>query len=297
MVKDIYSDILEGNSFIDELILLKKNSLTTDILNFRKKLRQEKFDLAVDLQGLFRSGLIGYISGAPVRVGFSNARELATIFYTHKVDAPIKLHAVDRNLKLAEFLGCEIRDIKFPLEVRSKTLSEISDFLKKKGIGAKHPLVILAPGSRWEKKCWPPKSFSKLGDLLAQELRAVVILIGNNQEKSLLKEIKKEMTVSPTVVIDFTLSKLAGLLKMADVMVTNDSGPMHIAAAAGAPIVALFGPTNPNRTGPYTNKKLVIQKHIDCTPCFRKPCIYKHFVCMESIAVKEVFESVKQILK
>jgi len=130
-----------------------------------------------------------------------------------------------------------------------------------------------AVGWRKNKKRWPPRLLSRLGNLPAQELRAEIIFIGNNQEKSLLKEVKQEMKVPSTVVIDFTLSKLAGLLKMSDVMVTYDSGPMHIVATAGGPIVALFGPTNPNRTGPHT-KKIRNSKTMDCIPCFRKPCIY-----------------------
>ncbi len=297
LVKEIYADILHGNPCIDELILLKKNSLTTAIFPFGKKLHQARFDLVLDIQGLFRSGLIAYLSGAPIRVGFRNGRELSTIFYTHKVDIPISLHAVDRNLKLASSLGCKNQKVKFPLKMNRKSLCEVSDFFKKNQLNNKNPIIILAPGGRWEKKRWPAKFFSRLGLLLSKELKAGVILIGDNQERRLVQEIRNSMQISAAEAIDVSLPFLVEIIGKSDVVVTNDSAPMHIAAATGIPVVALFGPTNPDRTGPYTERKLVIRKDMECIPCFRKPCIYNRFDCMESISVEEVFEGVKHILK
>lgn len=297
LIKDIYTGIFDGNTYIDELILFKKNSLTTAIMAFRKRLREGRFNIAVDMQGLFRSGLIAYLSGAIVRVGFRDARELAPLFYTHKVDAPRNLHAVDRNLKLAASLGCEIQEIKFPLKVSQEALNEVSEFLKKNQLNTGYPLVTLVPGGRWEKKRWPAHSFSRLGDLLSQELNASILFIGNNEEKRLINDIRRAMKISSTEAIDFPLQKLTALLSRSDVVVTNDSGPIHIAAATGTPVVALFGPTDPGRTGPYTKKHLIIRKDMECIPCFRKRCIYDSFVCMESITPEEVLEGVKRILK
>lgn len=94
----------------------------------------------------------------------------------------------------------------------------------------------------------------------------------------------------------FSLQELAALIKKSDVLVTNDSGPMHIAAAVGTPVVALFGPTEPARTGPYTENCIVIKKEMDCSPCFRSRCTKKSFECMEFITVDEVFEAVKKLL-
>lgn len=297
LIKDIYAGIFDGNTYIDELILLKKNSLTTAIKGFRKRLLEGKFDIAVDMQGLFRSGLIAYLSGAMVRVGFSNARELAPLFYTHKVGAPRNLHAVDRNLKLAASLGCEIGEIKFPLKVCQEALDEASEFFKKNQLNTKRPLVTLVPGGRWEKKRWPAHSFSRLGDLLSHELNASILFIGNSAEEKLINDIRKAMKIPTTEAIDFPLQKLTALLSRSDVVVTNDSGPIHIAAAVGTPVVALFGPTDPGQTGPYTKKHLIIRKDMECIPCFRKRCIYDRFVCMESITPEEVLEGIKSILK
>lgn len=297
VIKDIYADIVIRNPLIDDLILLRKNSLTTSILSFRKKLRDGSFDLAVDVQGLFRSGLIAFLSGAAVRVGFSNAREMAPLFYTRKVDADLNLHAVDRNLKLAASLGCENQEIKFPIAVSKEAQEEASDFLRKNKLDTGQPLITFVPGARWEKKKWPSQSFSRLGDLLNQELRAGIILAGSRQEEGLIHKIRGAMKNSSVEVVDFSLTKLTALLTRSDVVVTNDSGPMHIAAAVGTPVVALFGPTDPQRTGPYTKRCLIIRKEMNCMPCFRKPCSQNSFECMESIAVEEAFEGVKQMLK
>ncbi len=297
VIKDIYADIINENPLIDDLILLKKNSLTTSILSFRKKLRHGRFDLAVDMQGLFRSGLIAFLSGAPVRVGFSNARELAPLFYTHKVDAPLHLHAVDRNLKLADSLDCKNQEINFPLNISQEAQQEVSEFLQKNQLDNRQPVITFVPGARWEKKRWPSKSFSRLGDFLNKELRAGIIVTGSRQEEGLIHKIRGDIKNSSSEAAGFTLSKLTELLKRSDVVVTNDSGPMHIAAAVGTPVVALFGPTCPARTGPYTKKRIIIHKNMECIPCFRKPCSQNSFECMESITVEEVFEGVKQMLR
>ena len=297
VAKDIYADILHGNPLIDSLILLKKSCLTTSILSFRKKLHQGSFDLAIDMQGLFRSGLIAFLSGAAIRIGFSNARELASLFYTHKVDAPLNLHAVDRNLKLAAALDCEVQDINFSLNLNPEDLEETLDFLQENQLGTRRPLVTFVPGARWEKKRWPPLYFSRLGDLINKELRAGIIVAGSRQEEGLIHEIRSAMKNSSSEAAGFSLRKLTALLSKSDVVVTNDSGPMHIAAAVGTPVVALFGPTDPVRTGPYTKKRIIIQKEMECIPCFRKPCSQNSFECMKSITVEEVFEGVTQILK
>ena len=297
VVKDAYVDILNGNPLIDELILLIKSSLTTSIFSFRKKLRHGSFDLAVDMQGLFRSGLIAFLSGAPVRIGFSNARELASLFYTHKVDAPLNLHAVDRNLKLAAALGCEVQEIEFPINLNRETEQEASGFIQKIQLDTRRPLVTLVPGARWEKKRWPLHSFSRLGDLLIEKMGAGIIVAGSRQENRLIHEIRSAMKNPSAEAVDFSLTKLTALLSKSDVVVTNDSGPMHIAVAMRTPVVALFGPTDPERTGPYSKKCLIIQRDLECIPCFRKQCSQGSFECMESITVEEVFKGVKKILR
>jgi lipopolysaccharide heptosyltransferase I len=296
LIKDIYTGIFDGNTYIDELILFKKNSLTTAIISFRKRLREGKFDIAIDMQGLFRSALIAYLSGASARVGFLDAKELAPLFYTDKVDAPRKLHAVERNLKLAASLGCEIREIKFPLTVDRGALVGASEFLKQNQLNTRKPLITLVPGGRWEKKRWPAHSFTRLAGLLSQELNASILFIGNNEEEKLINGIRAAMKTQSTEAIDLPLPKLTALLSKSDVVVTNDSGPIHIAAALGTPVVALFGPTDPEQTGPYTKKQLIIRKDMECIPCFRKRCIYDSFVCMESITPEEVFEGIKSML-
>ena len=297
VIKDVYGDILNGNPLIDDLILLNKNSLTTSILSFRKKLRQGRFDLTVDMQGLFRSGFVAFLSGAPVRVGFSNAREMAPLFYTYKVDAPLNLHAVDRNLKLAASLGCENQEIDFPLNLSEEVQQKVSRYLQKNQLDTKHPLITFVPGARWEKKRWPALLFSRLGNLLNQELSAGIIVAGSREEKGLIHEIRSAMKIPSSEATDFSLQKLTALLIKSDVVVTNDSGPMHIAAAKGTPVVALFGPTDPQRTGPYTKKCIIIHKEMECAPCFRKHCNQNSFECMESITVEEVFEGVQRMLR
>lgn len=296
VVKDIYADLLDGNPYIDDLILLKKNSLTLSVFSFAKRLRQGKFDLAIDLQGLFRSGFIAFLSGAPQRVGFENAREQAAIYYTDKVEASVELHAVDRNLKLAASIGCNIQKPEFEINISKEAEKKVSDFFRAIHLNKKNPIITFVPGTRWEKKRWPSQSFSRLGNRLIKQLKANIIFTGSHQEMKLISEISVALQDPSGNATGFSLQELAALIKKSDVLVTNDSGPMHIAAAVGTPVVALFGPTEPARTGPYTENCIVIKKEMDCSPCFRSRCTKKSFECMEFITVDEVFEAVKKLL-
>ncbi|MBI5197558.1 MAG: lipopolysaccharide heptosyltransferase II, partial [Nitrospirae bacterium] len=303
VVKEQWADILQGHPYIDELILLKKNSLTSGFRAFRKRLRQGRYDLAIDLQGLFRSGLIASLSGAPIRLGFANAREMATVFYTHRLNISRDLHAVQRNLDLMALIGWKPSErfqgpafTHFPLFVGLEASRRVADFLNRH-LKREGPLIVILPGSRWDKKRWPARNFAHLGTLLNEELKADIILLGAPQEVPLIQEIQGGLKGPSLKVTDFTLREMVSLLSRADLLVTNDSGPMHAAAAVGTSVVALFGPTDPGRTGPYGQAAHVIQKPMECSPCFRKPCIHDRFVCMESISVEEVLTGVKRLLR
>jgi heptosyltransferase-1 len=148
----------------------------------------------------------------------------------------------------------------------------------------------------WDTKLWREDRFAMLADRIARELNIPVVITGSAHEKSYAGSIIKE--VKTTIVVDLagqtTLKDLACLYRQAAVVVTTDSGPMHIAAAVGTPVVALFGPTDPRRTGPYGRGHTVISKTLPCSPCFLKQCPTKE--CMEGITVEEVFEGVKEKL-
>jgi len=289
------NELLEGHPMINKLWIINKDawkrikSVRITIKELRalfKSLKAEKYDLVVDLQGLLRSGIIAKATGAPVRVGFKEAREGSRFFYTHTVRSGKDVHAVDRNLEIAKFLGCDISDIRFPFPLSfSRQLSAASG-------GISHQLhkeyAVMAPGARWETKRWHPERFGKLAAMLPVNS---VVVGGKSDIDTADIVVKNSRSNALSVAGKTTLRELIEIIRNARFVITNDSGPMHIAAALGVPVFAIFGPTNPMRTGPYGSSHVIIKKDLECSPCYKKKC--RNVQCMEEIKVNDVAEAIR----
>lgn len=283
--------ILESHPMINKLWVIDKDSWKNiqnvkstiqEIKVLFKKLKQEKYDLVVDLQGLLRSGVITGATGAPVRIGFREAREGSSVFYTHKVAGGKNIHAVDRYLKIAESLGCNIADISFPFSTFDSSLSFIPDPSSLKDY------VVIVPGARWKTKIWPAEKFGKLVSLLPLES----IIVGSKTDKAIADEIVSLSGGRAVSLAGKTnLRELIAVISRANFIVSNDSGPMHIAAALNVPVFAIFGPTDPSRTGPYGKGHTIIREDILCSPCFRKSC--DDMKCMKDLSVEKVYGIIK----
>lgn len=284
--------LLENHPMVSRLWIIKKDQwknyrkigeTAAEIRGLFKGLKNESFDMVVDLQGLFRSGIITYATHSPIRIGFSEAREGSPIFYNYKVKGGKDIHAVDRYLKLALAIGCE-PEIRFPLPliIESEKVRTI-----KKELGA---YAVIVPGARWRTKQWDAERFGKLASML--DIRTLVVGSGSDDEIArIIEGVSKGNALSLAGKTDIT--ELVSIIRSARFVVSNDSGPMHIAAAAGIPIVAIFGPTNPIRTGPYGSRHVIVQSDIFCVPCYKKMC--KTMMCMSDISVEKVYEAVKAL--
>lgn len=235
------------------------------------KLREHRFDLVVDLQGLFRSGAAAWLSGCGMRVGFANGREGSALCYTHRIAVPDPdLHAVDRNLLVAQALGCPAAVPVFPLCPLEADRGIVHTLLGRHGLGAGTRWVAMHVSARWPTKRWPLVSFVAVARALREDGLQVVV-IGAASERPEAQEV-----AAATGAIDLagqtSLAVLPALLERAACLVTNDSGPMHIAAAMGTPVVALFGPTSPVRTGPYGAGHRVMKTALPCQPCLSRSC-------------------------
>ena len=296
-------EIIRDNPNLDEVILFERKRWGgfddigykfKGLTEFIRELRQKRFDLVIDLQGLFRSGLITYLSGADSRIGFANAREFSPIFYNYKVShPPIEMHAVDRYLLIAKELGADITKKDFKINIPEKEKRYAASLISR---NKKRPLIAINPSARWETKMWPLKRYAGLIDAIAVKLKAQPVLIGSKEDEVRVNELLS-MTMSRPLNLSgkTSLLQLSALLKKVALLITNDSGPMHIAAAVGTPVIAIFGPTRPVRTGPYGNGHVVLQSGLPCANCLKKRC--SDLKCMESITVDEVFNSVKKLLK
>ena len=263
-------------------------------------LRAERFDLVIDLQGLFRSGALARLSGSPVRIGFANAREGSPWFYTHRVPvSSMEMHAVDRYLLVAAALGASSKGTpQFRFKKLEEDLVAIRDLCQSKRFSVEKPWVAMSVWARWPTKRWPLSAFAAVIDQLTRENLGPVVLIGSSDEKDEAGQLKT-MTSSPFV--DLTgavpLGSLPALLSRASVLITNDSGPMHVAAAVGTPVVALFGPTSASRTGPYGGSHTVLTHEVSCRPCFSRACQHTpQMECLRAITPQHVVETARHVL-
>lgn len=265
-----------------------------------KELRQERYDAVIDLQGLFRSALIGLFARTSHRYGPAEAREKpAELCYRHKLHCPAGvIHALERNCALMEdFSGLKQISPEYRLPVVEKYARSVDRLLAGHGLTGKK-FIAVTPGTRWATKQWPPEFFGAVIRQCAEQLKWLeFVLLGSTAEKSVCEAVRKAAGGVP--VTDFsgltTPGELAELIRRAEILVCNDSGPMHIAPAAGTPVIALFGPTLPTLTGPYGPNCRVIQPKLDCIGCLSKTCISNR--CHEAVNPSQVAETALALLK
>ena len=263
-----------------------------------RAIRAGKFNLAVDLQGLFRSALFGWLSGAPAHIGFAEAREGSTWLYRYLVQSGgSSFHAVDRYLLIARSLAAPIEPLgpaSFPLPADPDIAARMAALV---GNG-EGDVVVVNPSARWPTKQWPPESFAVVADAVHAR-GARVVLIGAPDDEAIGEQVVRHMQAQPLNLIGkTTLKELIALLRLARVVVTNDSGPMHLAAAVGTPVVALFGPTDPAKTGPYGGGHVVLRSAVPCSPCFSRRCANPVTLeCLTTIRPQQVIESVTIAIK
>lgn len=260
-------------------------------------LRKERFDVAVDLQGLFRSAAIGWLSGAPERIGFANGREGSPWWYSRLVPVPTQeMHAVDRYLLVADAMG---RTSASPPEFRFRIMRADRDavdrLLEQHGVMRGAPWIAVNVSARWPTKRWPAASFAAVADRVQREGLGRVVLIGGPDERAETAAVQRLMKVQAVDLTGATaIGQLPALLSQAAALITNDSGPMHIAVAVKTPVVALFGPTSAQRTGPYGTGHRVLSADVACRPCFSRTCRNAiQLECLTTITPDQVVMAVK----
>ncbi len=263
----------------------------------RSSFRASPYGVVLDLQASFRSGLLALMNPGGRRAGFADARELNTLFQHERIAVPAATtHALDKNLLFASHLGCEARPGDFFLSTSAEAEAEVDAFLQAAGVYSGERLVYVQPAARWQSKQWLVERWAHLADrLAARGLQSV--FGGSAADLPLLRQIGAAMQEVKPLIAAGRLSLLAGaaLIKRSALYVGVDTGPMHMAALSGRPVVALFGPTHPERVGPYTTASRVLQaKGLDCLCCRRRFC--SHQSCMHGISVEMVEQAVAELL-
>jgi heptosyltransferase-1 len=260
---------------------------------FFRDLRSRGFDLAIDLQGLLRSGLMTFATGAPVRVGRADAREGASLFYTHRIESS-HAHAVDRLLDLAEALGGDRTCPRFELAVGDDDRRWAIDAI----CGVPRPLLVLNPGARWLTKRWPPAHFAEVARRAVARFGAGIVVVGAAEDRPLSAAIRDELGPLGIPIRDLTgqtsLLGLSAVMGEADLVLSNDTGPLHLAVASGAPVVSVFTCTDPSKTGPYGPRSEVVRTRVWCAASCLRRC--DRMDCMAELTPDRVWPVVARKL-
>ncbi len=295
-----YEPLLQGHPDLDATLPFDRSASRRNWTRipwhygrFLRLLRQEHFDLVLDLQGLLRSGLMTAASGAPRRVGLSTAREGAVWFYTDVV--PVAdfhaIHAVDRYWLIAEALGAGQGPKEFRLPASAQAEIWATDLLQ----ACPRPWLVLGVGARWITKRWLPEHFTVLARQAQEHFGGTIILVGGHEEQAPARQVAGCLTGEVRDVTGrTTLPQLTSLLRRADVMIANDTGPLHLAAALGRPVVAPYTCTRVLLNGPYGQEAGAVETRVACQGSYLKRC--GRMDCMKELMPERLWPMVQEIL-
>jgi heptosyltransferase III len=301
MVREYTRELVEHHSCVDEVLVYEHEDSLASLWSMLMIIRRKEFDAAIIPYPRFRPTLILFLAGIPLRVG-SGYRWYSFLFnrrvFEHRKDA--RRHEVEYNINLLSTLGITPTgepQFEFRIPLSAQVVADA--WLARNGIGISEGFVILHPGSGGSARDWPAEKFAALGNRIKQELSLKTVVTGGKGEGGLVQKVVQGIDGSSSSVVgELTLMELGALIRRAKLFISNSTGPMHIAAVVGAPVVAFFPPIlqcSPVRWGPYTNKKKVlIADGANCPLCNGLPC--RSDVCMDRIGVESAFNAAKEIL-
>jgi lipopolysaccharide heptosyltransferase I len=295
-----YASLLEGHPDLD-CVLPFDRAGGSDVLqtllrlaHFERRLHRMRFDLVIDLQGLLRSGLMCAATRAPRRVGLSSAREGATWFYTDtlRVADFNAVHAVDRCWLVAEALGVGELPKRFRVPVRAADRQWAEEAL----VGCPRPWLMLGVGSRWITKRWPPEHFATLIHKAQERFGGTAVFVGGREEVPLARKVARRLRGHTIDLSGRTsLPHLAAVLEAADVMVANDTGPLHLAVALGRPVVAPYTCTSIRLNGPYGAESGAVETRVPCQGSYIKRC--DRLDCMNELTPFRIWPLLQRALQ
>ena len=273
-----YVDLVRCFTDVDRVIPFYRRSFFTDLRPFLRELRTHKYDYIIDLQGLLKSAIVVMLAKGRERIGPSFHREGSHFFYSAIAGKRNKnRHAVEQNLDIVRYLGLDLVEPAFPVKFPRKNLNE------------KRPRVAILPSSRWPTKTWPTQYFIDVARRLHETSDVSLFLLGSPDDIQVCGEIERGFggrvvnMAGKAALVD-----TGGILQEMDLLIANDSGPVHMAAAIGIPTLVIFGPTDPDRTGPYDNQHRVAKASLSCQPCFSRTCARRDNACLYAVTPEMV---------
>jgi len=273
VVHPAYQDLVACFADVDRVIPFARDVWSGAMMGNLRALRAEPYDLIVDFQGILKSALASRLARGGRRIGPSFHREGSRLFYNAVAGPRNKdRHAVEENLDVIRHLGLPVLPPVFPMEFPMQLMGE------------PEPRVALIPFSRWPSKNWPVSLFAQTGRDLQEHANASIFLIGGAAEAAACAEMEKEFKGRVmNLAGKLSLPQLGGVLQAMNLVIANDSGPMHMAASLGTPVLAVFGPTDKKRTGPYGDRHRVAIGKLRCQPCFSERCRFQDVSCLRTV--------------
>ena len=281
-----YVELVRCFTDVNRVISFARHAVLRGLRPLVRSVRQTEYDLVVDLQGLLKSACVARLARARKVIGPSFHREGTGLFYTAIAGRRDKnRHAVEENLDVVRYLGLEVLTPEFPIRFPEAAVAQPV------------PRIGLVPVSRWPAKNWAAESFAEAARRLQKEAGATIFLFGGPSDASACERIAASLG-SPVVNVAgrTTLVEMGGLFAKMHLVIANDSGPLHMAAAVGVPVLGIYGPTDPRRTGPFGRRNAVVAAAADCRPCFRRICGRGGAGCIADIRPAQVVEAAMRML-
>ncbi len=310
LVEEDAASLVEGHEALDRVLVSKRKrwmrglrsssffSTISEIYRFIKALRDTHYDMILDFQALLKSGVLIAFARGRRKIGFGKGlehMEHSYIFLNERIPAvDMEIHALSRGMMFMEALGIPSDTVEYKLPVSSHDYEKVEDLMTTYGLLGAKTLIAINPVAKWETKLWANKKFSQLADMLIHRYDAKIVFTGGPDDRPTIQDIMAAMKGHAVNLAGHTtLKMLAALYEKMVFVVSTDTGPMHMAAAVGTPVVALFGPTAPWRTGPFGTGHQIVRAEPECTPCFKREC--KTIDCMEQISVQQVVDAIHKL--
>jgi heptosyltransferase II len=296
LVRPWVAGVFRSVPFIDHLWSEPRPSGLAEWMRITKSIRKRRFDLAILFPNSFESAVMIFLGGVPQRIGYATDGRSWLLTNSLK-PASGKRHLVEYYLGLAGALSAEISQPSISIEANEEETTHAARLLAAEGIPNGRRYLVLNPGAAYgSAKRWTEEGFADAGDILATELDLDVAIIGSEVERSIAESIGKRMRSRVAILSGRTsLETLIGVISGAALVLTNDSGPMHVAAALGVPTVAVFGATDDVVTGPWGPHARVVREPVECSPCMLRECPIDHR-CMTRVSAEAVCRAAREVL-
>ncbi|MDD2689421.1 MAG: lipopolysaccharide heptosyltransferase II [Candidatus Omnitrophica bacterium] len=303
MVCPAVKDIVDGNPYLDEVIIYDKDGKHKSwfrSIKFTLRLRKKRFDLAIVLHPINRVHLITYFCGIPERIGYDRKLGFLLTQRLKHIKQLGQRHELEYNLDLLRQLGIEPKDKQLFMPIKKESEEWLEEFFRAQNLKASDKLLAIHPAASCPSKIWPNERFAEVADRLIEKLGFKVLVVAGPRDLTLAQNLIQHMHHTAINLAGKTsISQLASILKRCQLFISNDSGPVHIACGVGTPVISIFGRNqkglSPKRWGPLGDRVEVLHKEVGCIECLAHNCI-KEFACLKAITVDDVLKAADRVM-